>query len=254
MTSSSDRTALSILGACIALGMVLGAFVLGAAVKQIRRGDRYVTVKGLVEREVVADVAVWPLKLSASGDDLAAVQSSLEASKQKVLDFLRSAGIQDSDIELKGVRVIDKQAREYGEYRPGQLRYVVEAIILVRSREIARVTTLSQRTGELVRQGITLVEDSPCQGGPSFIFTRLNEIKPDMLAEATRNARRAAEQFAADSGSKVGPIRQANQGVFSILPRDRMSEAGENQAGCGEESDPNKRVRVVTTVDYFLID
>jgi hypothetical protein len=246
------------LGAWIAFGLVAGlvggALVLGDGVKKIRRGDRYVTVKGLVERDVTADLAVWPLKFKASGDDLGTTQAALEASKQKVLAFLKAGGIDDQSIELRGVRVVDKKSMEFGEFRPDQLRYIIDATVMVRSGDVQRVASLSQRTSDLVREGVLLVDDNPCQSGPSFVFTRLNEIKPDMLAEATRNARRAAEQFAADSGSKVGSIRQANQGVFSIVARDRVTEAGDTQGGCVSDSDPGKRVRVVTTIDYFLVD
>jgi hypothetical protein len=117
---------------------------------------------------------------------------------------------------------------------------------------VGAVSKASQSSSALIAKGVALQQDE-CNPGPVYSFTRLNEIKPDMLAEATKNARSAAEQFAVSSGSKVGSIRLANQGVFSVIDRDRASEGSDN-GSCGKPSDLNKRVRVVTTLDYYLQD
>ena len=130
---------------------------------------------------------------------------------------------------------------------------MIEGSVLVRTNNVDLVQSVSGQTSEIVRSGVALSQENSCGGGPSFLFTQLNEIKPEMLAEATKNARKAAEQFAADSGSSVGSIKQAYQGVFSVTPRDQ-TESNDNSNSCDTVADPNKKVRVVTTVDYFLVD
>lgn len=124
---------------------------------------------------------------------------------------------------------------------------VVLAIgIAIRSSDPATVLAASQRVGELVSSGVVLSSGGDGSGGgPTFVFTGLNKLKPSMIADATARAREAAQQFAADSKSEIGDIRQASQGVFEILPRDQA-------AGISEESQVAKTVRVVSTVDYSL--
>lgn len=140
-------------------------------------------------------------------------------------------------------------ANQYGGERPSAARYVVSQTVLVRSQDVDRVLAASARVGELVESGVVLSSSRSGYGpsGPTFLFTRLNDLKPGMIAAATANAREAAEQFAKDSRSSLGGIRQANQGVFVILPRDQVG-------GIPEESQPLKTVRVVTTVEYYLKD
>lgn len=235
-------------GACIALGIILGSALLAGGLRDIRRADRYVTVKGLVEREVMADLAVWTLKVKSAGNDLPLTQKELEDSVQKIKNFLKVNGLKDNEVELRGLRVVDRKAQEYNEARADQMRYIVEATVFVRSVNVPIVIKVSQLTSDLVKNGVALAEENACNSGPAYLFTKLNDIKPEMIAEATKNARASAEQFALDSGSSVGGIRQANQGVFSVTPRDAVGEEG---GGCGV-SDAAKRIRVVTTVDYYL--
>lgn len=246
-----ERHPLFVPALVIALGMVLAAHFLGDAVRDMRRSDRYVTVKGLVERDVTANLALWPIKFRVSGDELLATQTQLDVAKEQVVAFLKEGGLGDEEINVGGIRVIDRQAREYGEGRPDQTRYIIEATVMARSDKVEAVSRLSRKASDLVKTGVALAEENTCQQGPAFQFTKLNEIKPEMLAEATKNARKAADQFAADSGSRVGAIRQASQGFFSISSRDRVTE-GEEGGGCGQLSDIHKRVRVVTTLDYYL--
>jgi len=233
----------------IALGLVVGGWLLGSQIKAIRLGDRYVTVKGLVERKVKSDLAIWPLTYKEAGDDLATLYAKTEADKKTVMQFLAEQGIQPNEIELGVIRVVDTQAQEYGGGNRAPHRYIVEQQITVRTARVEQVASAAQQTIMLLQKGIVL-SGNPGQG-LSYKFTGLNSIKPDMITEATRNARAAADRFAADSGSKVGSIRQANQGVFSILPADQAGDGGEGGYG-GADSSMMKTVRVVTSVDYYL--
>jgi len=236
-------------GGLIALGLILGGWLLGTQIKAIRLGDRYVTVKGLVERKVKSDLAIWPISYTEAGDDLSSVYARSETDKKTVLQFLQEQGIQPSEIEIGLVRVIDTQATEYGAARRPQ-RYIVEQQIMVRTSRVDQVAEAAQKTMLLVQKGI-IVNSNPGIG-LAYRFTGLNSIKPDMITEATRNARAAADRFAADSGSKVGAIRQANQGVFTILSADQSGTEGDQAAAFAADSSLIKTVRVVTTVDYYL--
>lgn len=232
----------------LALGLIVGGWVLGSQIKATRLSDRYVTVKGLVERKVKSDLALWPLTYKEAGDDLGLLYAKTEADKKTVLQFLADEGMQTSEIELGVVRVVDTQAQEYGGGGRAPHRYIVEQTITIRTGRVDQVAAAAQKTISLLQKGIVL-SGNPGQG-LTYKFTGLNAIKPDMITEATRNARAAADRFAADSGSKVGSIRQANQGVFSIMPADQAAEGGEG--GYGGDTSIQKTVRVVTSVDYYL--
>lgn len=247
MNDSNSRST-EILGILLALGLIIGGWVLGAEIKATRLSDRYVTVKGLVERKVKSDLAIWPLTYKEAGDDLASLYAKTEADKKTILQFLADQGIEANEIEIGVIRVVDTQAQEYGGGTRAPHRYIVEQPITVRTSRVDQVAAAAQKTILLLQKGIVL-SGNPGQG-LTYKFTGLNSIKPDMITEATRNARAAADRFAADSGSKVGAIRQANQGVFSILPADQVDGA---DSGYGTaDSSLMKTVRVVTSIDYYL--
>lgn len=245
----SNRGELVVLGVLVAAGLIIGGWALGSQIKATRLADRYVTVKGLVERNVKSDLAIWSLSYKEAGDDLAAVYAKSEADKNTILQFLQQQGIRDDEIVTGLVRVVDTQANEYGGMNRAPKRYIVEQEITVRTARVDQVAAAAQKSMQLVQKGIVL-SSSPGQG-LVYKFTGLNKIKPDMITEATKNARAAADRFAQDSGSQVGSIRQANQGTFSISPADQAGDVGEG-GGYGGEGSIMKAVRVVTTVQYYL--
>jgi hypothetical protein len=229
----------------LALGLVLGGWLIGDGFARGRASDRYVEVKGLAEHEVTADLALWPLRYVSTGDDLGAAQAQLTRSTRQVLAFLSRHGIDTTSVQLQALEVSDAFANRFPGERAGP-RYVIQQTVMVRSKSPAVVMAASQKVSELVAEGVVLSSSGEYGvGGPTFIFTRLNQLKPSMVKEATGNARAAAEQFAADSRSELGSIRQANQGVFVILPRDQAP-------GINEGAQLEKVVRVVSTVQYFL--
>ncbi len=221
----------------LALGLVGGCWVLGQALLDFKGLDRYVTVKGLAEREVRADLAMWPISYGGGGDTLEGVDANLKQSRTRIMQFLKEQGLGDAEILDTVPRIQDNQANNPG--RRVNQRFTATAILSVRSTDIETVKKAMAAAGELVSRGVMLVQNWEYR--PTFAFTGLNEIKPDMIAEATRNARAAARQFAEDSGSRVGTIRRATQGYFSLQDRDRYTPE-------------IKKVRVVTTIDYFLKD
>ena len=229
----------------IAAGMVAGGWLVGRGFADARLADRYVTVKGLAEREVRADVALWPIRFVATSDSLAEAEGKLAADGQTVRRFLAEAGIADSALRMQSVRVTDRFAQPWHQ-GPVQSRYIVAQTLAVRTEDVTRIAEASQRIGALVRAGVVLSDEGQANG-PVYMFTGLNAIKPAMIAEATKNARTGAERFARDSGRRVGGIRRASQGVFEILPRDPAP-------GLGEAGQIMKTVRVVTTVRFDILD
>ena len=233
----------------LSIGLIGCATILAEGISAGKRGERFVSVRGVAEKEVKADLAVWPIQVRVAGNDLAEAGKGADEARQKVLAFLRENSVGADEVASQNVRVEDRQAKDYDQGK-ATFRYLVEYTILVRSNEVERVQKISQMTDRLVAAGVVLSSQGG-RSGPQFIFTQLNAVKPGMLADATRAAREAASQFASDSGSNVGPIRRANQGLFTIADRDRTSP-GEGDGSYSGLSDINKKVRVVVSVDYVL--
>jgi len=246
-----QRGGATILGCLLAAGLIVGGWTLGAQIKATRLADRYVSVRGLAERTVKSDLAIWPLDYKEADDDLPSLYSKIEADRKIILQFLAEQGIQSSETEIGIVGVVDTQANEFGNGRPAPHRYIAEQQIVVRTSRVDQVAAAAQKTDALVRQGIALTHRN-FGDGIVYKFTNLNSIKPDMITEATRNARTAAERFAMDSGSSVGSIRQATQGIFSILPADSGVPGESDGPSFGGDSSIMKTVRVVTEVEYCL--
>jgi hypothetical protein len=232
--------------ALLSLGIAAAGWFGADALVRGRVADRHVTVKGVAEREVEADLAIWPMRFVVADDDLSRAQTELGGDADAVIGFLKRHGIESAEIELQELGVFDTQAQRYGAQQGGK-RFVISQTLMVRSTRPSVVFAASQQVSELIDAGVVLSADGPWGGGPSYLFTGLNDLKPSMIAEATANAREAAAQFARDSRSRLGGIRRANQGLFVILPRDRAP-------GIQESQQRTKIVRVVSTVDYLLED
>lgn len=222
----------------LALGLAAAGWFAAQGMAKLRTADRYVTVKGSAEKIVDADLVVWPLSHTVGGNELGAVQAQLDANTQTIRAFLTSAGFTDGEIVVSPPRLEDRWTYAYGENRPPE-RYRYSNTVTLRSARVGEALAALRRSGDIVARGVMLNTEEG--GGPDFDYTGLNRVKPALIAEATANARKSAEQFAKDSGARLGGIRSANQGVVSIENRD----AGSPQI---------KKIRVVTTVEYFLGD
>ena len=228
---------LRIESAILAVGLaLLGVFVYNG-INSLAKRDRVVSVRGLAEKEVQADRVIWPLAYKTVGDDLGSVYRDISSANKKMQTFLIKNGIKASDITNGAPQVNDLWTNEYRD-NVNRQRYNATSVTTVSSSDVAKVRALMTRTGELLSQGIAIAPNDynyPIQ----FDFTSLNKIKPQMIEQATKNAREAAEKFAKDSESKLGKIKSAQQGLFSIEDRDSNTPY-------------IKEVRVVTTVDYYL--
>jgi hypothetical protein len=229
----------------VAIGIAISGWFVGSGFVRGRTADRYVSVKGVSERDVSADMALWPLRFASTDDNLARAQQKFDESRAAVLAFLAKHAIDASRVELQNFDVTDILANPYRGNGAVTSRYIISGTLMVRVEDPSLVQKASQDLGSLVQSGVVFSSQGGYSGGPTYLFTKLNDYKPEMIAEATASAREAAEQFAKDSDSRLGSIRTANQGVFQILPRDRAP-------GVMEESQINKTVRVVTTVEYAL--
>jgi uncharacterized protein len=230
--------------ALIGIGLASGGWLAGKSLVESRLGFRTVTVKGLAEREVKSDFGFWPLRFTASGDTLEIARARLEEAQGKVDGFLKSAGFAEADIQVQNIMVEDRIAQFGGGTPPPDTRFVLTEDLIVKSADVDQIADASRRIGELLKEGVVFATDS-YSAGPSYIFTGVNELKGEMLTEATKRAREAADKFAVESGAAVGDIQNANQGVISIspsveIPNDRP------------EKQIMKKVRVVTTITYFL--
>jgi hypothetical protein len=228
----------------LAIAVVVGGVLVGRGVEHCRGADRAVSVKGVAERTVSADIGLWPLRITATDNDLGLAQRTIARDRRAVLAFLARFGLDSSSTELQGFEVQDTRANAY---RGGEMgnRFVINTTLMVRTQDPAKIQQASQHVADLVANGVVLSSGGPGWGGPTYLFTKLNDMKPEMVAEATRNARKAAEEFAKQSGSRVGGIRRASQGVFEILPRDPAP-------GISQEGQMQKTLRVVSTVEYQL--
>ena len=228
-----------ILGGFIFLGLAAAGYQLSNAAIKVKEYERTVTAKGLSEREFDADKVIWPIQFTTTSNELAQLYKSIETSSLKIKGFLEKQGISSSEISLSSPVITDKSAQQYGNAK-AEFRYTALQTVTVYSKNINSVRDVMKLLPELGKSGIAFT-GSNYQGQTVYIFTRLNEVKPEMIEEATRNAREVAEKFAADSESKLGKIKRASQGQFSISARDKNSPYV-------------KKVRVVSTVEYYLSD
>jgi hypothetical protein len=239
-----------VVGASLLLGLSAAGYFVGRGAARFRSDDRVVTVKGLVEREVKADQAGWTLSLRRASETLQDAHARIGADRDAVVAFLRKHGFRDTEIERQPTRTLDKLAREYGQPQPSdRFRYVVTTSVTVKTLTVDLVRAALGSTEELLKAGVVL--DGEREGGaanPRYIVSRFNDLRPQLLAEATRNARATAQQFAADSGAQVGSIRSANQGSIQIFGE----EGGDESAPYSSTSTPVKRIRVVSTFEFEL--
>jgi hypothetical protein len=228
------------LGFSIFLGLAALGYLLGQAAVQVKEYERTVTAKGLSEREYPADVVIWPVSFTVTGNDLGSVYEELDSTGLRVRAFLQQTGIAGDEITLSTPVLTDKSAQAWGDAQRAEFRYVATRTVSIYSQQVETVRAAMGGLVELGKAGVAFTGDA-YQNPVEYLFTRLNEIKPGMIEEATRNAREVASKFAEDSDSRLGKIRKASQGQFSIEARDT--------------NNPQiKKVRVVSTVEYYLSD
>ena len=208
----SNRTAALILGVSIFLGLLALGYQLGDAVLRFKAYERSVTVKGLSEREVDADIVIWPIQFTAAGNDLSGLYSAIEASTGRIRDFLEANGFAAEEITVAAPVITDKSAQQYGDNK-AEFRYAAVQTVTVYSNRIANARALMTRLSELGKQGIVF-SGAGYQARTDYLFTRLNEVKPAMIEEATRQAREGAEKFLFLSQRLPLPLKRLFERLF----------------------------------------
>lgn len=224
-------------GLAVMVGLIVLGIMIPVGVNKYMSYTRTVDVKGLCEREVKADKVIWPISFKIMGDDLQYVYNQIDQKNKVITSFLKEGGIDETEISIASPKISDKFANEYGN-NDRLYRYVTTNVITVCTDKVDKVLALMSKQSQLIKQGVTLSSDN-WENPTEFKFEGLNELKPEMVEEATINARQTAEKFAEDSDSKLGKIKRASQGSFSIENRDTNT--------------PHiKRVRVVSSITYYL--
>lgn len=237
--SKTQSTHIAIAAVAFVIGLLGLGVILKSAAIDVKSMERTVTVKGLAEMEVEADTVIWPLQFSDADNDLEKLVERIEQKNDAVIAFLKLHGFDDNEISRGAQSIVDKQAREYGGENQ-QFRYIARANITVYSSQPSKVQNALAKVSQLAKQGIAIVQDS-YETRIEYLFTGLNDVKPAMVQEATEKAREVAIKFAKDSQSQLGKIKTARQGQFSISNRD-------------SNTPQLKKVRVVTSVEYYLSD
>ena len=229
-----------LLGTLLCVGLATMGLLLSEGIIKFRDMERVVSVKGLSERDMPADVAIWPIRFTEVSNDLSELYGSLESKNDKVNKFLRQQGFKVDEISVSVPAIQDRQAQGFSEEQVRNGRYAGTSTLTVYSNDIEMVRKAMSNLAQLGQNGIA-ISGQDYDVKTQFLFTKLNDIKPAMIEEATRNAREVAEKFAHDSGSKLGKIKRASQGQFSIDDRDSNTPY-------------IKKVRIVSTVEYYLVD
>ncbi len=229
-----------LLGASLFLGLSALGYLLAGAAIHYKEYERSVTVKGLSERELPADIIIWPIVFTEASNDLGGLYASIDANTTKIKDFLVAKGIDKTEISAATPSITDKFAQQYTDTTKAEFRYTAIQTVTVYSSKVDLVRQVMTELAELGKQGIAFTAGD-YQNQNEYIFSGLNKIKPEMIQEATTKAREVALKFAQDSNSQLGKIKQASQGQFEITPRDK--------------NNPHiKKIRVVSTVEYYLSD
>ena len=229
-----------LLGTLLCVGLATMGLLLSEGIIKFRDMEWVVSVKGLSERDMPADVAIWPIRFTEVSNDLSELYGSLESKNDKVNNFLRQQGFKVDEISVSVPAIQDRQAQGFSEEQVRNGRYAGTSTLTVYSNDIEMVRKAMSNLAQLGQNGIA-ISGQDYDVKTQFLFTKLNDIKPAMIEEATRNAREVAEKFAHDSGSKLGKIKRASQGQFSIDDRDSNTPYIKN-------------VRIVSTVEYYLVD
>lgn len=240
--STGNRNIILIAAIVLGVAIIAGGYLLGDGLRRARMADRAVTMRGLAERDVTANLASWSMNFSANGTDAGEVQAEIERDTRTINAFFRAAGFPANALTDGGGSI-----NSYYDNNRGANVVTINRRLQFRTTDVMRAQRAYSRQFDLIRQGVALQEGSDMV----YSYTQLNSIKPEMIGQSIEDARRGAERFAATSGASVGAIRSATQGYFSIGARDGDADTGD-EGGGGAGSSPLQKVRVVTTIEFYL--
>lgn len=243
--SGGGRGGLAFLGFMLAAGMVVSTFLGSRSIEKIKLADQTIRVKGSSERKIDSDWAVWNARFAARAPGLTDAYAKIRKDLEAVLSYLEAAGVPRGSVGVSSVSTsIQYKLNEKGHATNVIEGYVLEQSVELKSGDIPLVARLARDSTALIQQGIEFSSSSPC-----YYYTRLNDLKIEMLGEATRDARARAEQLAKNSGCAVGALRSASQGVFQITPEysTEVSDYGVYDTGSIRKS-----VKALVTVEFSI--
>jgi hypothetical protein len=243
MNNKSSIFSLAFLALMITSGSSLGGYFIGKSIEKFKNSEKFVSVRGFSERQVKSDLAVWTIEVKNVGDNLQLMQQKIEQDKNNIKEFLQKCGFKENEISFEGVAFVDKLAREWSDVNKKTDRYITTLIFTVKSDNIDLVKKSISESYNLIEKSINI------SGYTNYYYTKFSEIRKEMISEATKRAKEMAIEFSRDSGSKLGGIKSATQGAFSISGKDSLSE---NNYGSSETASIEKKIRVVVNVNYFL--
>ncbi|AWB33489.1 SIMPL domain-containing protein [Orrella marina] len=229
----------------VAAGLAGAGWFVGQGVEGFRKADRYITIKGLAEKDARSDYAIWVISFRRASQTYQELQQVLMKDREEVVSFLKNQGFSEQDIEARSLQMTDLMAREYGQQDGFTFRYTGQGSVVVRTSQVEEVSRISNQLDPLIQAGVQISSDGPNGGAPRYLLRGFNDIKPLLLEQAVKNAAEQAEKFAADAGAKLGKIKQANQGSIQILDDDGTDEYSSGMT-------IGKRLRVVSTFVYSL--
>ena len=233
-----------IAAALVGAGLALAGLFVSGGLERFRMADRSISVKGLAEKDVESDFAIWTLSFRRAGSEFANVQQALQTDREKVLAFLKARGFKDEELEAKPLSVQDLLARDYAQGNV-PFRFNGSGRVVVKSARVADVEKAALALDPLIQAGIQLGGEAEGQpAGPRYQLRGFNDVKAPLLAEATKNAREQAQKFATEAGATLGPLKSANQGVIRI--------SGDDGQEFDDGSSRTKRLRVVSSFEYEL--
>ena len=244
--SKGNGIGLFLLGLCLAVGLVVSSLVVSRTLEKVKPAHDRIRVKGVAEKRVISDIAVWKAKVVARASLLKTAYGNLEHDTAKVLSHFRENGIQTDQIDIHSVSTNIKYKRNEKGLSTNEIEgYVLEQIIELVSDDVNLISRLSKESTSLIKEGVEFISYAP-----EYYLSEFAEIKIQLIGEATKNAKLRADQFAENSGLIVGSLRSATQGVFQVTPVHSTEVSG---YGRYDTSTLEKSVKAVVTIEYSIL-
>lgn len=244
-TKNGGFIGLASLGFMLALGLVLASFIISGTIRKIKLTDQKISVKGYAEKNISSDLGIWSGEFSVASLDLVSGYNKLEQDLNVVIKYLESKGIKKDDINISSVTTArNYKLNEQGNYTNEFIGYTLTQLITVRHKDVKLIAAISNESTSLIKEGIEFMSNQP-----SYYYTKINDLKIEMLGEAAKDARIRAEQLAKNSGGEVGSLVSASQGVFQITSKNSTEVT---DTGMFDTSSIEKTIKAVITIDYSI--
>ncbi len=243
--NSHTWVGLTLLGVCLAIGIIISSFLVARTVEKIKIQNQRIQIKGFAEQKITSDLVVWQSRITARSPNLITAYNKLKQDLQKVLTYLELKGIDRKDLEVSSVStIIQYQLTDEGVATNIIEGYVLDQNISITSPKVSEISAIANESTSLIEEGIEFASYNP-----QYYYTKLDDLKIQLLGEATKNAKLRAEELAKNSGSEVGTLKYASQGVFQITP---VNSTDVSDYGIYDTSTIDKSIKAVVTIEYSI--